>query len=150
MRTPKQRHSHEEWEKTVEDVDLQIAQLAIMCHVRLLDPGVIERVLDNDLRICGDGHESGFEKLRGMLYLHYEVQTRLAEELGPVAPLSDGKFAPTARPGTNAVAAPMNRRRASRGGAMAVATQLHVSSNQCLRIASCRINDRESADALAP
>lgn len=84
MRTPKQRHSHEEWEKTVEDVDLQIAQLAIMCHVRLLDPGVIERVLDNDLRICGDGHESGFEKLRGMLYLHYEVQTRLAEELGPV------------------------------------------------------------------
>ncbi|WP_431259866.1 hypothetical protein ACQ86G_06710 [Roseateles chitinivorans] len=84
MRTPKQRHSHEEWEKTVEDVDLQIAQLAIMCHVRLLDPGVIERVLDNDLRICGDGHESGFEKLRGMLYLHYEVQARLAEELGPV------------------------------------------------------------------
>lgn len=84
MRTPKQRYSHEEWEKTVEDVDLQIAQLAIMCHVRLLDPGVIERVLDNDLRICGDGHESGFEKLRGMLYLHYEVQARLAEELGPV------------------------------------------------------------------
>ena len=67
MRTPKQRHSHEEWEKTVEDVDLQIAQLAIMCHVRLLDPGVIERVLDNDLRICGDGHESGFEKLCGIL-----------------------------------------------------------------------------------
>ncbi|WP_431100964.1 hypothetical protein [Roseateles noduli] len=84
MRTPKQRYSHEEWEKTVEDVDLQIAQLAIMCHVRLLDPGVIERVLDNDLRICGDGHEGGFEKLRGMLYLHYEVQARLAEELGPV------------------------------------------------------------------
>jgi hypothetical protein len=84
MRTPKQRHSHEEWEKTIEDVDLQIAQLAIMCHVRLLDPGVIERVLDNDLRICGNGHESGFEKLRGMLYLHYEVQARLAEELGPV------------------------------------------------------------------
>ncbi len=84
MRTPKQRYSHDEWEKTVEDVDLQIAQLAIMCHVRLLDPGVIERVLDNDLRICGDGHESGFEKLRGMLYLHYEVQARLAEELGPV------------------------------------------------------------------
>lgn len=84
MRTPKQRHSHEEWEKTVEDVDLEIAQLAIMCHVRLLDPGVIERVLDNDLRICGEGHESGFEKLRGMLYLHYEVQARLAEELGSV------------------------------------------------------------------
>ena len=34
----------------------------------------------------------------------------------------------------NAVAAPTKRRRASRGGAMAVATQLH-DSNQCLRIA---------------
>lgn len=83
MRTPKQRHSTEEWEKTVHDVDLEIAQLAIMCHVRLLDPGVIERVLDNDVRVCRDGHEGGFEKLRGMLYLHYEVQARLAEELGP-------------------------------------------------------------------
>ncbi|WP_423596700.1 hypothetical protein [Roseateles sp. MS654] len=84
MTTPKQRHSAEEWERTVEDVDLEIAQLAIMCHIRLLDPGMIERVLDNDLRVCRGGHESGFEKLRGMLYLHYEVQARLAEELGPV------------------------------------------------------------------
>lgn len=83
MRTPKQRYSAEEWEKRVEDVDLEIAQLAIMCHIRLLDPGVIERVLDNDLRVCTSGHEGGFEKLRGMLYLHYEVQTQLAEELGP-------------------------------------------------------------------
>ncbi len=83
MSTPKQRHSTEEWEKTVEDIDLEIAQLAIMCHVRLLDPGVIERVLDNDRRDCGSGHDSGFEKLRGMLFLHYEVQARLAEELGP-------------------------------------------------------------------
>lgn len=83
MRTPKQRYSPEEWEKTVEDVDLEIAQLAIMCRIRLLEPGVIEHVLDNDQRICPDGHETGFEKLRGMLFLHYEVQTRLAEELGP-------------------------------------------------------------------
>ena len=83
MRTPKQRHSLEEWEKTVESVDLEIAQLAIMCPVRLLDPGVIQRVLDKDLRVCGDGHEAGFEKLRGLLYLHYEIQAQLAEELGP-------------------------------------------------------------------
>lgn len=83
MRTPKQRYSAEEWEHTVEQVDLEIAQLAIMCRIRLLDPGVLERVLDNDHRDCCEGHEGGFEKLRGMVFLHYEVQARVVEELGP-------------------------------------------------------------------
>lgn len=83
MTTPKQRHSHDEWTRTTEDVDLEVAQLAIMCHIRLLEPGVIQRVLDNDLSLCRDGHERGFEQLRGMLYLHYEVHRQLAEELGP-------------------------------------------------------------------
>lgn len=82
MTTPKQRHSPEEWARTVEQVDLEIAQLAIMCHIRLLEPGVIQRVLDNDATLCAAAHADGFEKLRGMLFLHYEVQAQLAAELG--------------------------------------------------------------------
>lgn len=84
MRTPKQRHSHQEWERTFEDVDLEVAQLAVMCHIRLLDPGVIQRVLDNDTSLCHSDQAGAFEKLRGMVFLHYEVQSKLLAELGPV------------------------------------------------------------------
>lgn len=82
MRTPKQRHSLEQWERTIEDVDLEIAQLAIMCHIRLLEPGMIQRVLDNDRSMCHGDHANGFDRLRGMVFLHYEVQKQLADELG--------------------------------------------------------------------
>lgn len=84
MKLPKQRFSQENWAETVEAIDLEIAQLAIMCQVKLLDPGVIDRVLANDLSLCSAGHETAFEKLRGMVVLHYRAQEQLAEELGPV------------------------------------------------------------------
>lgn len=83
MTTPNQRYSQEEWEHTCEEVDLKIAQLALICRIRLLDPGVIERVLDNDTSLCHSDHEHTFEQLRGMVFLHYEVQGRLLAELGP-------------------------------------------------------------------
>ncbi|SEK84629.1 hypothetical protein SAMN05216359_103313 [Roseateles sp. YR242] len=82
MRTPNQRHSHEEWEHTTEEVDLKIVQLAVMCNIRLLEPGVINRVLDNDTSLCHSDHQGAFEQLRGMVFLHYEIQKRLAGELG--------------------------------------------------------------------
>jgi len=36
------------WAKNLDDVDREIAKLATICNVRILDPGVIERVLKND------------------------------------------------------------------------------------------------------
>jgi len=33
------------WAKSLDDVDREIARYATMCNVRILDPGVIERVL---------------------------------------------------------------------------------------------------------
>lgn len=84
MSLSKQRFSQESWAETVEAIDLEIAQLAIMCQVKLLDPGVIDRVLANDQSLCHAGHETAFEKLRGMVVLHYRAQEQLAEELGAV------------------------------------------------------------------
>lgn len=81
MSLSKQRFSHERWAETVEAIDLEIVQLCVMSQVRLLEPGVIDRVLANDLSVCY-GHASAFEKLRGLLVLHYEAQTHLVEELG--------------------------------------------------------------------
>ena len=41
------------WAKKFDDIDRELAQLATICKVPLLDPGVIERVLKNDASVCG-------------------------------------------------------------------------------------------------
>ena len=61
------------WAKNLDDVDNEIARLAIACNVPILDPGVIERVLQNDASVCGARNPAGFEKLRTALKMHYHV-----------------------------------------------------------------------------
>ena len=43
----------EYWATKFEDIGLEIARLATICNVRILDTGVIERVLRNDASVCG-------------------------------------------------------------------------------------------------
>ncbi|MHC6054163.1 hypothetical protein ACYT85_19995 [Ralstonia solanacearum] len=73
----------EEWRDDLEALDLEIVRLAIICQVKLLEPGVIQRVLDNDARDCLNAHETAFASLRGLLFLHFQMQKDLAEAYGP-------------------------------------------------------------------
>ena len=57
------------WAKNLEDVDREVARLASICKVRLLDPGVIERVLSKDDSVCASKNKAGFDKLRQALYI---------------------------------------------------------------------------------
>ena len=70
------------WAKNLDDVDREIARLALICKVQLLDPGVIERVLKNDASVCGASNPIGFEKLRSVLMMHYNIRERAVEALG--------------------------------------------------------------------
>ena len=70
------------WETILESIDLEIAQLAIICRVRLLDPGVIERVMDRNDIVCGHKNPQAFEKLRALLIMHFMASQRAATELG--------------------------------------------------------------------
>jgi hypothetical protein len=70
------------WERNLEDIDRQVARLALLCHVRILDPGVIERVIQNDMSVCGADNEIAFRKLRALLMLHFAVRGKSADELG--------------------------------------------------------------------
>ncbi|AGH86759.1 hypothetical protein F504_4249 (plasmid) [Ralstonia pseudosolanacearum FQY_4] len=51
--------------------------------MKLLEPGVIQRVLDNDARDCIHGNQTAFASLRGLLFLHFQMQKDLAEAYGP-------------------------------------------------------------------
>ncbi|MHA6831633.1 hypothetical protein [Ralstonia pseudosolanacearum] len=72
-----------EWRDDLEALDLEIVRLAIICQVKLLEPGVIQRVLDNDARDCINDHQTAFVSLRGLLFLHFQMQKDLAEAYGP-------------------------------------------------------------------
>jgi hypothetical protein len=67
---------------TLSEVDREVARLASICGVRLLDPGVVERVLGNDASVCGTDNAMAFGKLRNVLMMHYAVRARSAESIG--------------------------------------------------------------------
>ena len=72
------------WAKKLDDIDREIARQATICNVRILDAGVIERVLRNDASVCGSKNQLAFDKLRGVLMMHYSVRDNALEVLGPV------------------------------------------------------------------
>jgi hypothetical protein len=59
---------------SLEDIDTEIARLALLCQVRILDPGVVERVVRNDASVCGTNNPIAFEKLHNMLAMHFGVR----------------------------------------------------------------------------
>jgi hypothetical protein len=70
------------WAKNLEDVDREVARLATICNVRILDPGVIERVLENDSSVCGSANPPAFAKLRSALVMHYHIRDKTVGAIG--------------------------------------------------------------------
>ena len=70
------------WAKNLDDVDREIARLAAICNVRILDPGVIERALENDASVCGSSNPAAFGKLRNALMMHYHIREKAVGALG--------------------------------------------------------------------
>jgi hypothetical protein len=67
----------------LEDTLREIARMAALCEVRLLDPGAVERVLRNDASACGRENREAFDRMRGLLMMHYAMRGRAIEALGP-------------------------------------------------------------------
>jgi hypothetical protein len=66
----------------LEDIDREVARLAQLCRVPLLQRGVVERVLHGDEAVCGSRNARAFTKLHDLLMLHFAVRARSAEQLG--------------------------------------------------------------------
>jgi len=71
------------WGRHVDDIMTEIARAAVICKVRLLDPGVIDAVLQNNDSVCGTKNPKAFEKLRQLLQMGFVVQGKAFEALGP-------------------------------------------------------------------
>lgn len=76
-------YRHKRWAKHFDEIDLEIARACLTLQVRILDPGVIDRVLSNDTSVCGAYQEKLFEKMRSLLMLHYSDRAKAVVALGP-------------------------------------------------------------------
>jgi hypothetical protein len=70
------------WNESLENVDREVARLATICKVRILEPGVIERVVKGDDTVCGSKNPPGFQKLRQALMMHYHVREQAVGAIG--------------------------------------------------------------------
>ncbi len=77
-----ERHTPDELTQELEALDLEIVRFAVICQVRLFDPGVLNQVMDNNEQICGQSHPTAFQSLRGLLYLHFDMHRQLAQTYG--------------------------------------------------------------------
>jgi hypothetical protein len=71
------------WTEGLEEVDREIARLAVLCQVKLLEPGVIARVLNKDASVCGKENAAGFRKLRELIMLHLAIREKSLGSFGP-------------------------------------------------------------------
>ena len=70
------------WGSSLDDIDREVARLAAVCNVRILDPGVIERILQNDSNVCGSKNPLAFDKLRNALKMHYHLRDEAVGKIG--------------------------------------------------------------------
>ena len=63
---------------SLDEIDTEIARLALLCQVRILDPGVADRVVRNDASVCGTSNPVAFQKLHHMLAMHFGVRDSAA------------------------------------------------------------------------
>ncbi|WAC73516.1 hypothetical protein OU995_01840 [Roseateles sp. SL47] len=76
--SPANPHTVNEWAHQIDAVDLEIIQLALLCQVRLLDLTVLGHILDNNTALIGVEPSPAFAKLRGLLFLHFAIEEKLA------------------------------------------------------------------------
>jgi hypothetical protein len=70
------------WAKNLDELDREIARLSLLCRVKILDPGIIERVLRRDASVCGKDNPVAFKKLHDMLMMHFAIRDKSAKVLG--------------------------------------------------------------------
>jgi hypothetical protein len=72
----------EKHDQELASIDMEIARLAQLCGVHMLEPGVAEAVLRGDSSMCTSDNPIAWDKMRGLLVLHYHVVSEVAAAEG--------------------------------------------------------------------
>jgi len=72
------------WVENFDELDREIGRLCAICQVRILDPGIIERVLRKDASVCGTPNPIAFAKLHNMLMFYFANREKSIDAVGPL------------------------------------------------------------------
>src|ERR1700757_4916033 len=70
------------WTKNIDELDREIGRLCAICQVRILDHGIIERVLKKDASVCGTPNPLAFAKLHDMLMFYFAIRKESVDAVG--------------------------------------------------------------------
>lgn len=71
------------WSRHLDSIADELVRLTAVCDVQLRDPGVIDRILNNDETVCGKRNPIGFRKLRSLIAATYGSLNKAIDRLGP-------------------------------------------------------------------
>ncbi len=74
---------HPAWARHLDSIADELLRLSIACNVRLRDPGVIDRILQNDETVCGTKNSIGFRKLRALVMATFSSLNKAIDRIGP-------------------------------------------------------------------
>jgi len=74
------RHTY--WSQQLDNLAAEISRLSIACDIKILEPGVAERVLKGDQSVCGHKNPEVFEKIRKHLMAFFQVEEKAIHRLG--------------------------------------------------------------------
>jgi hypothetical protein len=70
------------WADNLDALDHEIARMALLCQVKILDTEVMRRVLKKDASVCGTHNPIAFAKLHNLLMLHMAIREKSVDMLG--------------------------------------------------------------------
>jgi hypothetical protein len=70
------------WGSHIDGIMTEIGRQALICKVRLLDPGVIDAVLKGNDSVCGSRNPASFKKLKELLEMGFLVKEKAYDRLG--------------------------------------------------------------------
>ena len=73
---------HPYWSRQLDNLAAEMSRLCIVCDIRMLEPGIGERVLKGDQSVCGRKNPVVFEKLRQHLMAYCHLEEKAIKRLG--------------------------------------------------------------------
>ena len=70
------------WQNNLDTLDREVARMALLCRVKILEPGVVDRLIQGDDSVCGTDNPIAFRKLHDLLLMHFLVRQKSADAVG--------------------------------------------------------------------
>ena len=74
------RHTY--WSRQIDSLATEISRLCVVCDIKMLEPGIAERILKGDQSVCGRRNPEVFEKIRRHLMAFFQVEEKAIHRLG--------------------------------------------------------------------